>query len=377
MKRRTQWIPVLVLLLLPLLAACTGDFNADGWSGLGLQDDVLYVGTADGVLVALDVQDIQNRPPKLWSYTGDEEELGPIYGSPAIGGGRVFFTIYEEEDEGSKDGPRANVYAIDTQEALQGNVRPEWDDFVGGSVAAGPTLVGNILIVGASDGSISAYDTAGGRAERIWTFEAEDKIWSPASVSNGIVYFGSLDQKVYALSLSDGEKLWSVDVGGAVVGSPLLLNGSVFVGTLNRKFVALDAVTGEERWDFSSGDWFWASPISDGTTIYAATLGGTVYALNPVNGDTVRPKWEETVSGGIVARPLLVDDKLIVVTEDGVVHELRTSNGEAQRVETLEEGVRADFVVKDGVLILVDNKGIVRAIDLADEDEIWTALGED
>jgi outer membrane protein assembly factor BamB len=49
-------------------------------------------------------------------------------------------------------------------------------------------------------------------------------------VANGVVYVGSDDGNVYALSASTGAELWSFTTPGPVSSSPAVADGVVYVG---------------------------------------------------------------------------------------------------------------------------------------------------
>jgi outer membrane protein assembly factor BamB/formylglycine-generating enzyme required for sulfatase activity len=72
---------------------------------------------------------------------------------------------------------------------------------------------------------------------------------SPVAV-DGVVYVGSGDGHVYALSASDGKPLWKFQTGGPVVGPPAVVAGAVYVGSDDRHLYAIDAATGKLRWKF-------------------------------------------------------------------------------------------------------------------------------
>jgi serine/threonine-protein kinase len=46
-----------------------------------------------------------------------------------------------------------------------------------------------------------------------------------------VLYFGSYDQRVYALNAKTGAKLWSYATGNLVESSPVVVNGMVYVGS--------------------------------------------------------------------------------------------------------------------------------------------------
>ena len=58
-----------------------------------------------------------------------------------------------------------------------------------------------------------------------------DGAQSSPAVANGMVYVGSDETKVYALTASAGTLLWSYTTGGGVYTSPSVANGLVYVGS--------------------------------------------------------------------------------------------------------------------------------------------------
>ena len=68
---------------------------------------------------------------------------------------------------------------------------------------------------------------------------------SPA-VANGVVYVGSDDNNVYALSAKTGAKLWSYTTGNYVDSSPAVANGVVYVGSGDGKVYAFGLKKGRE-----------------------------------------------------------------------------------------------------------------------------------
>jgi outer membrane protein assembly factor BamB len=66
----------------------------------------------------------------------------------------------------------------------------------------------------------------------IWEFETGGNVFSsPAIGSDGTVYVGSDDKKLYAINGKSGVKLWEFKTGSYVVSSPAIgSDGTVYVG---------------------------------------------------------------------------------------------------------------------------------------------------
>ena len=63
---------------------------------------------------------------------------------------------------------------------------------------------------------------------------------SPAIGSDGTVYVGSYDNKLYAINGKTGVKLWKFETGLDVMSSPAIgSDGTVYVGSTNNKLYAI------------------------------------------------------------------------------------------------------------------------------------------
>ena len=83
-----------------------------------------------------------------------------------------------------------------------------------------------------------AKTTVGGK---LWEFETVGMVWSsPAIGSDGTVYVGSIDNKLYAINGKSGVKLWEFETGGDVWSPPAIgSDGTVYVGSDDNKLYAI------------------------------------------------------------------------------------------------------------------------------------------
>ena len=72
---------------------------------------------------------------------------------------------------------------------------------------------------------------------------------SPAIGSDGTVYVGSNDKKLYAINGKSGVKLWEFETGGFVYSSPAIgSDGTVYVGSRDKKLYAINGKSGVKLW---------------------------------------------------------------------------------------------------------------------------------
>ena len=75
----------------------------------------------------------------------------------------------------------------------------------------------------------------------LWEFETGGFVLSsPAIGSDGTVYVGSRDKKLYAINGKSGVKLWEFVTGDVVLSSPAIgSDGTVYVGSGDKKLYAI------------------------------------------------------------------------------------------------------------------------------------------
>jgi outer membrane protein assembly factor BamB len=159
---------------------------------------------------------------------------------------------------------------------------------------------GRLYAVG---GGVAAFDRSTGAL--LWRFNpATEAIFASGAVgSDGTVYIGSLDRKVYAISAA-GTLRWSVDAG-EIRASPVESNGVVYVGSVGRRLLALDAASGAVRWDLAVPFDVNASP--------AVASDGSVYVVS----DRV---YRVSSAGAIVSSAVADSRSYLTIDASGFVY---------------------------------------------------------
>ncbi len=175
--------------------------------------------------------------------------------------------------------------------------------------------------------TLSASDVAGlGVA---WTGTTGSPITSSPAVSNGVVYVGSLDDKLYAYAVGcnkDGGScapLWTATTGGLVVSSPAVSNGVVYVGSYDDKLYAYAVGCGGSCtpvWTATTGGSINSSPAVTDGVVYVGSWDGKLYAYAvgcASGGDICTPLWTATTDGRIASSPVVSNGVVYVGSEDG------------------------------------------------------------
>jgi outer membrane protein assembly factor BamB len=233
-----------------------------------------------------------------------------------------------------------------------------------------------------------------------WRFPTGDRVVSSPSLAGGVVYFGSDDGRVYAVTAATGRRLWSVETNGPVRSTPAVDGGVVFVLSYDGRLYALDARTGGRRWTFRTGgerafeakglhgwqpasqtfvdpfDVFLSSPaVADGV-VYFGSGDGRVYAVDAATGVE---RWHVQTGDVVHASPAVVGGVVFVGSWDGDFYALDAATGaerwrlEGGRDDVLHNqvGFQSSAAVVDGVVYVGGRDSKLYALDAATGRERW------
>ena len=391
----TRRLAVLALpLTLLVLVGCARLGNPDGWSGGVLAGEVLYIGTEEGQLVALDRQ----TGVRLWDFEllGEERDRA-IYGTPAISGDTLYVGgydgfLYVFNVAGSTDPVDWNDPVLLDHKRVGDPLADDVEHIVGGpavvdedcSDVSDGSQPCQLVMVGSSDGAVYTFEVTldGEDSATILErrrFETGGKVWSTPAVANGVAYFGSLDHKVYAIAIDSGDVVWEFETGGGVVASPIIVDGRVYVGSFDSIFYAFDAADGSvPEWRFTgAGNWYWGAAVANSDTVFAPSLDGNLYALELRTG---KPRWVHKTDNRIVGAPALISDLIAVASDDGRLRIASLDDGNLEGACTIEDKIRTPLVAGDGTVYLGARDNTIRALSVGtsgDIDEEWVYQAKD
>ncbi len=282
--------------------------------------------------------------------------------------------------------------------AQEANVGPpftaDWVRETPGVILATPALVGERLYITTENGIVAALDAATG--DTVWSYEIGSPSDSAPAVSDTAIYVGARNHRLLALNREDGALLWERNLGNIVLGSAIVVDGTVYIGSTNSRLEALDAATGDPRWSARVKGWVVGHPASDGKVVAAASLGERFITVDP---DTGRRRLVFYSGTPVVGGPVIADGLAYFVTNRGGVWAVDPSavsrpfsrfayvakfnffywrllkdppqqTGSAW-VGTARGRVKYSPVYADGKLMVVNEDGLVRALDGSTGAENW------
>ncbi len=277
------------------------------WVTPAVGDGVVYAGSDDDVVVALNLADGEQRwrfqtgPCKNRKSVGPDGARCDVDGITVAGDG----TIYVAAD---------GLYALRPEGTLK------WKYSPGSTHCAGNPAISDdgTVYVGCQDHGLYAVGPDGSAR---WTVRVGDDIdASPAVGPDGTIYVGSDDKKLWAIAPS-GVVRFSVITGGPIHSSAAIgADGTVYVGSFDGQLYAISP-SGAVKWTYRAADRIVSSPIvdADGAVLFGSE-DDRLYALEPDG----RLRWSLQLDGDVDGTPTLADDgTLFIGADDRALHVLK------------------------------------------------------
>jgi len=242
----------------------------------------LYVGSADGRVLALDAEtgNIQ------WQF----QTQGAVRADPLISGETLFASSWD-----------GNLYALSVENGTQ-----RWAFDTGGIIQGSPVYAAGKIVTGSRSTKIFAIDAASGKA--VWEYKHPDDSWVDSSpiVHQQTVYFGSSDAlSGFAFNIESGELLNKYFTGGWTWGKPVIVNDTLYLGAISAHPYYFQGVT-----------------LAQGFHGFNRHTGARISTnkSKPIQG---------YITGGFFAAPVVVNNQLVVGGLDGVIYGLPLNEPES------------------------------------------------
>lgn len=278
--------------------------------GVAFDNGVLFVTTGFGEVYALDPASGRQR------WKTDLEV--PIVNAPVANGGRVF--VSSEDNHfyalAESDGRKLWDHQGITETA---GILESTSAAVAGDYVIAPYTSGELYALGVADGRPAWSEMLTRSGQQTALSELDDIAGRPV-VDRDLVFAISHSGVMAAININTGERAWSRDLGG--IQTPWAAGDVVYVLTIDSRLVCLERKDGKVRW---------------------------IHQL---------PRWEdiEDKEGPIVwTGPVLVSNRLIVVSSNGRAYSISPYTGELMGRTEIPDGAYIPPVVANGTLYLLTN----------------------
>tara|TARA_R100001443_G_scaffold85495_1_gene92091 strand:+ start:48889 stop:50064 length:1176 start_codon:yes stop_codon:yes gene_type:complete len=292
-------------------------------------DDTVYAASRNGIVVAKNLSNGRT----LWSFDlrteGSSSLLSRFSSDTArIAGGVAFNNnmLYL----GTEDG---EVFALNAQDG-----QLLWRVAVKGEVLTSPAVGEGLVVVATTAGNLVALDPATGEQRWIFEDEQPALtirgLSEPVIESGGVLY-GSGTGRVGVLIAERGYQAWeeviaspqgSTDLSRLVDvdAKPIVVAGTVYTIAYNGELVALELRSGRQLWkrDYAS----FRNMAVAGTVLYLVDSTGGIYAVDRRNGSEL---WgQQGLQRHFLTGPTVYKDYLVVGDNKGNLHWLNRETGD-------------------------------------------------
>lgn len=310
-RRRTRTTLLIFSVLFVLILTGCGAVTQGTWPSVSSEGDIAYIAFRNSV-TALDVANASIK----WEYTSDATT--EFYSAPQFYNDRLYFVDYGRSGGLiSLQGLIVSFYGLENIESAQPQLI--WDqpatEAVSGRVVGEGVVYDNVYYVGTSDNHVVAVDLESGTEK--WEILTENAVWAQPLLHNDILYVASMDRNLYALNPQTGEEIWKTTLEGAIASTPIVneAGDALIFGDFSGEIVSVDIASQSINWRLKAEDWIWASPAREGNIAYFVDASGNVYDVDIDTGEFVNVR-QNAVKGGSNGNPLIVDDKLIVISTE-------------------------------------------------------------
>lgn len=156
----------------------------------------------------------------------------------------------------------------------------------------------------------------GQRIKPLWKFRCEDEVRSTATIDGEIIYIGSYDNNLYALTADEGEFIWKYPSSDGIATTPNIYRDSIFICSADGYLYSLQKSSGRLNWRFETGGPIYSSPKAEFEHVFFGSDDGYFYAVSTSNG---RKVWQTNAHGTVRSTPCVGEDKIYFGTEGGYV----------------------------------------------------------
>ena len=295
------------------------------------------------------------------------------------------------------EGPNAGVSvpAVDGADLYYGTAdghlvamregRIRWQTFLGRDhqVGSSPALADDVVVIGGTDGHIQAYSTDDGseewRSQRFYPDGADfpPMIPSHPTVTEGMVIMAGAGGQVRGINLETGALLFSFRGHGYGLHPAVDGEFGVVGGGLDDPehyefgIKAFSTRDGETEWRFGAKKRFNENaPAIVDDRVYVVSLDGILSCLDRTDGSVI---WETSLDGEVKAQsPSVRNGRVFVGDFSGELYALNAAEGETQWTYSFQHPIRSPPVVTDEAVFVSDVSGDVRALRPDDGRPRWS-----
>jgi len=286
--------------------------------GVAFNDGKLYVTTGFGALICMDAASGR----ELW-----RREFGiPIVNAPVVSGGRIFLSTNDNHFYALAEADGRSLWEAQgiTEPA---NLLSSTSAAVSGEVVVAPFTSGELFAYRVQNGQ-TAWSDVLSRSGAVTQLSEIDAIAGRPVIDRDMVFAISQSGVLAGINFSTGDRVWSKEVGG--IQTPWVAGDYVYVVTNNSELLCLTRREGRVRWvhqlpqygnpDRKRYPILWAGPVLVSNKLILVSNDGYAQALSPYDGRLLA---RMELPAGTTIAPVVADGTVYIYTSDAEIVALR------------------------------------------------------
>jgi outer membrane protein assembly factor BamB len=257
----------------------------------------------------------------------------------------------------------------------QTNGKELWEAKVSGEVLAPPALSHKKIIAKTIDGKVFAFNVVDGK--QLWMAEHGSpslvlKASSSPIILGNLVLLGFSDGKLDALDIETGRVVWQRSVAYAsgssdverlvdIDADPLVVDNIAYIASYQGYIGALSLNDGQFVWR-KPGSVYKNMVIKD-NTLYLTDSNDVIWSLNRHTGQV---NWRQTsLKARGLTEPVLFGEDIVVGDKTGYLHFIEAQTGELLARSQLASGVNSSPSISGRNLYVLTNNGMLNQLSVS------------
>jgi outer membrane protein assembly factor BamB len=286
--------------------------------GVAYDNGKLFVTSGFGFVAALNAA----TGEKLWEYKTE----APVRTPPTAYRGSVYVVTNVNE-----------LIALDQETGVKQWNFQSFEEAARILSAASPAAAGDLVVAPFSSGEVVALIAGSGRPvwndtlarnTQLTALSTLNDIAGSPVIDRGLVYAVSHAGRLVAIDIRSGQRVWEAPV--ASLQMPWVAGDYIFVISVDSQLVCFNREDGAVIWVSQlkrfdnekkrKGRVSWAGPILVGDSLVLVSTDGKIAKVSPQDGSLAAT---EKIEGGSVISPIIAEERIFVLTEEGKLYAFR------------------------------------------------------
>jgi len=285
----------------------------------------------------------------IWQYAAQ----GKMYCSPLVHGDSVYVASFDhhlyvlDKNDGTLIDRIALFAIMEGTPFIQGDYLFIGDDAgnavslditfhqvkhvrnLGAMVRTSPLATGDAVFFGTRQGTLHALSQP--ELKPLWKVQRPGWLFaSPCQTPDNDIFCLWDKGQAALLDAKTGRVKWQKDMEATIRATPAVSGNHIFVLDYQGRITVMDGRTGDIKAQARDLSEFFASPCVDNDQVVAAGLDGRLYAF-AFKDNTLEREWSRKFQAPIVSSPVIVDNAIVVMLENGALYLVDRADGRIQR----------------------------------------------